>query len=297
MTNEELNFELAKEIKCERENTVRILKLIIIADDRRVALERGYKDSFAWLVQEHKYSPSAARRRVFVAKLLRDVPSIEKMLEDGTVNLTTLAQVQSMIRTQEMKSRQKVPLDTKLQAVVRIEGLNAFDAEQALMDLLPENISNVKRESLVAIDACTGRLSINLSNEALADLKRAKEIFAHAIPDRDSGKIVARSLKELVERHDPLKKTPRASAAYAHRATRLQLYLRENGQCDFIDPMTGHRCEERALLERDHIHPRALGGDDSLANGRMLCRAHNQYMSEKIFGKKIANLWRKQRRI
>jgi len=48
-----------------------------------------------------------------------------------------------------------------------------------------------------AIDSQTGRLAVNLSNEALADLKRAKEIFGHAIPSGDAGLIIARALKEL----------------------------------------------------------------------------------------------------
>jgi hypothetical protein len=292
MTNQEINSELAKEIKCERQITNKILKLIILAEDRKIALERGYKNTFTWLVKEHKYSPSAANRRIQAARLLRAVPSVETKIEDGSVNLSTLAQAQSMIRNQEILSKQKVTQEQKEEAVAIIENLSGFETEQALMALLPENVSDVKRVSISAIDSQTARLAVNLSNEALADLKRAKEIFAHAIPSGDAGLILARALKELLEKHDPLKKPQRASAADARRATREDVIQKDQGACTFQDPTTGHVCGEMGQIERDHIIPRANGGDDSLENGRALCRAHNQYMSEKILGEERANRWR-----
>jgi len=292
MTNEQINTEIGNAIKTERKITNRILKLIVLAEDRKIPLERGYKDTFTWLIKEHRYSRSAASRRIRAAKLMRAVPSIEKKLEEGSVNLTTLAQAQSMIRIQEIQSNQKVTQAQKEQAIAKIENLNSFEVAQTLMELLPENISTVKREHLSAVDSTSGRLAVNLPNEALADLNRAKEIFAHAIPTRDAGLIIARALKELVDRHDPLRKTQRGTATVPQRGKRMQLIQRDKGGCVFTDPKTGHVCGERGQVEWDHIIPRALGGDDSLDNARVLCRAHNQYMSEKILGREKANRWR-----
>ena len=117
MTNEEINSELAKQIKSERKITNTILRLIILAEDRKIPLERGYKNTHQWLVKEHKYSHSAANRRIQAARLLSAVPSVEEKIEDGSVNLTTLAQAQSMIRTQEMMSKEKVTQAQKEKAV------------------------------------------------------------------------------------------------------------------------------------------------------------------------------------
>ncbi len=47
---------------------------------------------------------------------------------------------------------------------------------------------------------------------------------------------------------------------------------------------TGHRCNERARLEYDHIQPLARGGATSIDNLRLRCRAHNQYDAEQTFG-------------
>ena len=181
MTNAQINDELAREIKSERKITNRIFKLIILTEDRKLHLQRGFSSLHKWLVQEHKYSAPAAYRRIQAARLLRSVPSVESKIESGAVNLTTLAQAQSMIRTQEMNSKQKVSNKTKHEAVAKIVGLNSLDAEQSLMDLLPENISAVKRESVTVINSGTQRLSTNLTNQAMADLQRAKELLAHTI--------------------------------------------------------------------------------------------------------------------
>jgi hypothetical protein len=48
----------------------------------------------------------------------------------------------------------------------------------------------------------------------------------------------------------------------------------------------GTRCSARAWLERDHINPRALGGDASITNVRHLCRAHNRRAAEHAFGRR-----------
>jgi Holliday junction resolvasome RuvABC DNA-binding subunit len=38
-------------------------------------------------------------------------------------------------------------------------------------------------------------------------------------------------------------------------------------------------------LEIDHKKPRALGGEHTVANTRLLCRGHNQWEAERVFGK------------
>jgi hypothetical protein len=46
----------------------------------------------------------------------------------------------------------------------------------------------------------------------------------------------------------------------------------------------GHRCDERKFLEYDHELPLARGGQTSIANLRLRCRAHNQLEAECVFG-------------
>lgn len=66
---------------------------------------------------------------------------------------------------------------------------------------------------------------------------------------------------------------------------RRSVWRRDQGQCTYSDPVTKRRCTSRYRLEVDHIQPFALGGDHSLENLRLLCRTHNTYAAERVFGK------------
>jgi hypothetical protein len=67
-------------------------------------------------------------------------------------------------------------------------------------------------------------------------------------------------------------------------AARREVVRRDAEQCSFI-AANGDRCPARDFLEIDHCHPRALGGSSDSANLRLLCRAHNQYAAERVFGR------------
>jgi hypothetical protein len=49
-------------------------------------------------------------------------------------------------------------------------------------------------------------------------------------------------------------------------------------------PADGKRCGSTWRLELDHVIPVALGGETSVENLRVLCRAHNQYKAERVLG-------------
>ncbi|MBX3233450.1 MAG: HNH endonuclease [Labilithrix sp.] len=46
----------------------------------------------------------------------------------------------------------------------------------------------------------------------------------------------------------------------------------------------GERCPVREWLEVDHRQPRALGGDGTIENVRILCRGHNRLAAAQTFG-------------
>src|SRR5271170_6205936 len=98
MTIEEINLAMACEVGVERGATLRILNLINRAEKQRLPLERGFKSTHAWLILEHRYSESAANRRIQAARLLKLVPAVAGKIAAGSVNLTTLTKAQSMIR-------------------------------------------------------------------------------------------------------------------------------------------------------------------------------------------------------
>ena len=51
----------------------------------------------------------------------------------------------------------------------------------------------------------------------------------------------------------------------------------------------GHRCGERAFVEFHHVRPYGVGGEASVENIELRCRAHNQYEADLFYGNPTAD--------
>jgi 5-methylcytosine-specific restriction endonuclease McrA len=60
--------------------------------------------------------------------------------------------------------------------------------------------------------------------------------------------------------------------------------VRDQGRCTFCAD-DGRRCGERRLLQLDHVIPHAQGGEPTVANLRLRCRAHNLHTARAHFGR------------
>jgi hypothetical protein len=130
-------------------------------------------------------------------------------------------------------------------------------------------------------------------------LKVAQDLLRHAIPNGDVAAIVDRALSELIDAHSrrkmavvrrpakvrsktsaarPAVENPRSVAAEVKRV----VWVRDGGRCAFVSA-SGHRCSERAFLEYHHVVPYAVGGQATLANVQLRCRAHNGYEADVFF--------------
>jgi hypothetical protein len=74
------------------------------------------------------------------------------------------------------------------------------------------------------------------------------------------------------------------SSRYIPAAVRRAVHERDGGRCRFVDEQ-GRRCPESDQIEFHHRHPFGLGGDHSVTNVRLMCRAHNAYLAEYDFGR------------
>ena len=129
-------------------------------------------------------------------------------------------------------------------------------------------------------------------------LMDSKDLLGHAVP---SGALVEVLQRAIALQHEHLRKRrcaatdrPRTSADEAATrpstdprqipaAVQRAVCERDGDQCAYVSP-DGHRCEERFALELDHVLPVARGGQSTVANLRLLCRAHNQLVAEQVFG-------------
>jgi HNH endonuclease len=88
---------------------------------------------------------------------------------------------------------------------------------------------------------------------------------------------------------EPPKPDPQYNANQSRKrripaAVARAVFLRDGKQCSYVSP-GGRRCSARGCLELDHVEPWALGGEDTIENLRLRCRAHNQRYARQCFGK------------
>jgi hypothetical protein len=62
------------------------------------------------------------------------------------------------------------------------------------------------------------------------------------------------------------------------------VFLRDEQRCSYVSP-DGRRCSARRCLELDHVKPWAVGGESTIENLRLRCRAHNQRYARQYYGK------------
>jgi len=141
-----------------------------------------------------------------------------------------------------------------------------------------------------------GRFSITftMGQETHDKLRHAQALMRHQLPSGDVAQVFDRALDALIEtlekrkfaatsnprpRRDGTGSNPRHIPADVKR----EVWERDGGQCTYVSD-SGRRCEERGMLEFDHMDPVALGGQASVERIRLRCPAHNQLEAERVFG-------------
>ena len=133
---------------------------------------------------------------------------------------------------------------------------------------------------------------VTVDEETQELLDYAQALLGDAVPSGDVEEVLKRSLRSLVQEIEKTKfaKSARlgrrrgaATGRYVPAHVRGTVWQRDGGQCTFVSEK-GKRCEERKGMQFDHIEPVARGGDTTVTNLRLRCRAHNQYAAERTFG-------------
>jgi len=124
-------------------------------------------------------------------------------------------------------------------------------------------------------------------------LQQVQDLLGCEVPRGDLAEVFVRALKAyaavLEKRKHAATAHPRAprrpKPGSRHIAAQIKRFVRkrDKGQCTYVSE-SGHRCEARSDLEYDHIVEFARGGDATVSNIRLRCRAHNQYTAERTYG-------------
>ncbi|MES1178380.1 MAG: HNH endonuclease [Myxococcales bacterium] len=125
--------------------------------------------------------------------------------------------------------------------------------------------------------------------DLLAVMKRGLEALREELLKKRFG--VGRKPRHVQLRNSEARATSRSSKVESAKQTRhvgaavsREVYVRDGGRCTFC-AQDGRRCDERRLLQLDHVVPHAAGGEATVGNLRLRCRAHNLYTARMHFGR------------
>lgn len=157
-----------------------------------------------------------------------------------------------------------------------------------------------KKPTSAVVPLAADRFSVHLSfgQEMKDDLQRAQELLG-TIAFGNVAAVLHRGLQALIRELEKRKfastERPRTQMGRSRTTGRTvpahvmrEVWARDGGRCTFVGDH-GARCPARAGLEFDHVQPVALGGESTTDNVRLLCRAHNQYAAEQVFGADYMN--------
>lgn len=231
-SNQDLIARTLKLSHTERKITHLILQHLIEIENRKLFAELGYNSMFIFLTQHLSYSESAAYRRLQAARLLKQIPEVAHKLENGSLNLTQLTEVQKCLH-QELKnnrSRQKqyidfekssdvkdsasiistkttnkiattantlnrISIEKARQTLEKIQGQNNIQTRQALSINYDQSIQ--AHTKIIPQKDQSIRLEITLTKEQFAELQTAKDLLSHICPDGQWAEIITTLAKKF----------------------------------------------------------------------------------------------------
>ena len=124
-------------------------------------------------------------------------------------------------------------------------------------------------------------------------LRQVQDLLGHEVPRGDLAEVFVRALKAyaalLEKKKHAATEHPRAQRRQKPGSRHISAHVmrivrkRDKGQCTYVSD-TGHRCEARSDLEYDHVLGYARGGEATVSNIRLRCRAHNRLGAEHTYG-------------
>lgn len=317
ISNDELILRMQKLVRTERKVMHLVLPHIAEIEYRKLYADLGFDGMYSYLTQGLGYSESAAYRRLKSARLLKQIPSVAEKIEDGSLNLSQLTQVQKCLK-ESTKKGESISIEQATEVLAKLENKNSFETQKTLaleMNLQIETHEKIKPQRNDSV-----RLELTLTKEQFEELEKAKSLLSHICPDGSWSDVISTlaktyNSKKLAGRtktnggidcdltanskisNEKSEHTTQSFAAtkvckiermqtkssrqYLSIHTKRILFQNANHCCEYKDPKTNKKCHSTYKLEIDHRHPVALGGTNEFTNLRILCQTHNALAARK----------------
>jgi 5-methylcytosine-specific restriction endonuclease McrA len=134
------------------------------------------------------------------------------------------------------------------------------------------------------------RVQFTAGDEYVKLVERAQALLSHSAERVPLDELQLRAMRSLVAELERTKRTslpttehPRRRGRHIPAAIRRAVFQRDQDRCAYTDS-SGQRCRETRCLELHHLKPYARGGEQTVANLALRCRAHNTLAAEQDFG-------------
>ena len=304
----------------DRAITAALLAHLAEVDARKLCLPAAYPSMKAYCIGELRFSEDSAAKRIQAARAAHRCPALFTAMADGSLHLSAVVllaphvspeNAAELIEAASHKSKTEIERlvaerTPRMEMPAQVWAVDPAPPTEDAHEHAPGHVdvrvaappTAAGSAAWASVSACSAEryaIRATLSQEAHDDLRHAQELLAHQLPSGDVGAVLERALRALVEKLERRKfaaipkprpaRPSRSSQGGRHTPAEVRrtVWKRDGAQCTFVSD-AGRRCEAKRLLEFDHAEPVARGGESSVANLRLRCRAHNQFTAERTYG-------------
>ncbi|MEI8347932.1 MAG: hypothetical protein WCG27_10735, partial [Pseudomonadota bacterium] len=276
-------------VEKEKNYTLAILKHLKENEHRKLYGDLGYSSLHAYCVHFLKYSDTETHYRIQAMRLMKDSAVIEEKIAKGELNLVVAGTLQDHLRGKE-KQGEKVSLQQKEKLVQIHAGLSVRDLRIKLNESTPTKKFKITVDQQTAQRFEEFRKNIG----GYSDQEIINHLFDYYLKAEKKAQEKAEQKKNGLAIR-AISKNPQAQAAkhsrYIPARIKGQIKERAHGQCEYVSPITGRRCEEKRYLELHHVDPFAFNGTGDVTNLKIFCSLHNKRQAIVDFGQQKMDLY------
>ena len=312
--------EVERLARTEHDVTVELIVHLAELGARRLYLAAGFSSLFEYCREVLALSEGEAYNRVVAARAVRRFPVVLERLASRSVNLTTIRLLFKHLTPGNHRDLLDASIGKSKRDVERLVAarfpqpavpfsVRKVPAPPARLGTSPLAPTVEAKPTLPAPTPAPSRPARSATVNPIAEdqysvrftataatwekLQAAQDLLRHSLPDGDVAVIVDRALSLLLEdlakrkfgavtrkRVSPGTKPGSRDIPAAVKRT---VWVRDCARCAFVSA-SGRRCAERGCLEFHHVHPYAAGGEATVQNVQLRCRAHNAHEAALFYG-------------
>ncbi len=187
LSDSELFQKTKQAAQNEKSATLILLDYLAEVDRRKLYAEKSYASLFEYVVHELGYSESQTADRVNAVRLMHSVPEVKKHLEEGSLSLSTVSQIQRFVRAESRAVQEKggkysdaVSPAMKALVVQSCLNLSKREVERKLLSQMSEDGRVILQEKVRAISEERTELRFSVDTDALKKMQHLKDLIGNA---------------------------------------------------------------------------------------------------------------------